>query len=52
MSSIKDSRHPQLSAVQAAEALRWWIRAGVDYALSETPQNRFAKDAAAAGFKL
>jgi uracil-DNA glycosylase len=46
MSSIKDSRHPQFSAVQAAEALRWWIRAGVNYALSETPQNRFANDAA------
>lgn len=47
MSSIKDSRHPQFSAVQAAEALRWWIRAGVNYALSEAPQNRFANDAAA-----
>jgi uracil-DNA glycosylase family 4 len=46
MSSIKDSRHPQFSAVQAAEALRWWLRAGVNYALSETPQNRFANDAA------
>jgi uracil-DNA glycosylase len=46
MSSIKDSRHPQFNAVQAAETLRWWLRAGVDYALSETPQNRFANDAA------
>lgn len=46
MSSIKDSRHPRFSAVQAAEALRWWIRAGVNCALSETPQNRFANDAA------
>jgi uracil-DNA glycosylase len=46
MSSIKDSRHPQFGAVQAAEALRWWVRAGVNCALSETPQNRFANDAA------
>jgi uracil-DNA glycosylase family 4 len=46
MSSIKDSRHPQFSTVQAGEALRWWVRAGVNSALSETPQNRFANDAA------
>jgi uracil-DNA glycosylase family 4 len=46
MASIKDPRHPQLSAAQAAEALRWWLRAGVDCALSETPQSRFAHEAA------
>jgi uracil-DNA glycosylase len=46
MSPIKDSRHPQFSAAEAAEALRWWIRAGVNHALSETAQNRFANDAA------
>jgi uracil-DNA glycosylase len=45
MSPIKDSRHPRVNADEAAEALRWWLRAGVNSALSETPQNRFANDA-------
>jgi uracil-DNA glycosylase len=46
MSSSKDSWHLQLSAIQATEALRWWIRAGVNCALSETPRNCFADDPA------
>jgi uracil-DNA glycosylase len=45
---MKDSAHLQLGAIQAAEALRWWIRAGVDCALDETPHNRFADSADAA----
>jgi uracil-DNA glycosylase len=44
---MKDSRQFQFGAVQAAEALRWWLRAGVDSALGETPVNRFADSAAA-----
>ncbi len=45
---MKDSPHLQPGATQAAEALRWWIRAGVDCALDETPHNRFADSATAA----
>ncbi len=45
---MKDSPHLQLGATQAAEALRWWIRAGVDCALGETPHDRFADSATAA----
>jgi len=45
---MKDSPHLQPGAIQAAEALRWWIRAGVDCALGETPHNRFADSATAA----
>jgi uracil-DNA glycosylase family 4 len=45
---MKDSPHLQFGAVQAAEALRWWLRAGVDSSLGETPVNRFADSAAAA----
>jgi DNA polymerase len=44
---MKDPPHLQLGANEAAEALRWWIRAGVDCALGETPHNRFADSAAA-----
>jgi uracil-DNA glycosylase len=44
---MKDSRQFQFDAIQAAEALRFWIRAGVDRALGETPVNRFADSAAA-----
>ena len=33
--------------IQAAEALRWWVRAGVDAALDETPHDRFAESAGA-----
>jgi uracil-DNA glycosylase len=32
-----------LSAVRAAEALRWWIRTGVTDALDEAPRNWFAE---------
>jgi uracil-DNA glycosylase family 4 len=35
-----------LTARRAAEALRWWIEAGVDIALDETPHDRFAESAA------
>jgi len=45
---MKDSPHLQLGAIEAAEALRWWIRAGVDCALGETPHDRFADSATAA----
>jgi DNA polymerase len=45
---MKDSRQFQFDAIEAAEALRFWIRAGVDRALGETPVNRFADSAAAA----
>ena len=36
------------SAAAAAEILRWWIEAGVDLALDETPHDRFAESAAPA----
>ncbi|HME83719.1 MAG TPA: uracil-DNA glycosylase [Roseiarcus sp.] len=29
---------------QAAAALRWWLEAGVEFAVDETPRNRFADD--------
>jgi uracil-DNA glycosylase len=45
---MKDPAHLQLGAIQAAEALRWWMRAGVDCALGETPHDRFADSAIAA----
>ena len=32
----------ELGALEAAEALRWWIRSGVTDALDEEPHNRFA----------
>jgi len=35
-----------LTARRAAEALRWWIEAGVDIALDDTPHDRFAESAA------
>jgi uracil-DNA glycosylase family 4 len=34
-----------LTARRAAEALRWWVEAGVDIALDETPHDRFAESA-------
>jgi uracil-DNA glycosylase len=46
---MKDSAHLQLGAIEAGEALRWWMRAGVDCALGETPHDRFADSATAAG---
>ena len=45
---MKDSAPLQLGAIEAAEALRWWIRAGVDCALGETPNDRFVDSATAA----
>ena len=45
---MKDLANLQPGAIEAAEALRWWIRAGVDCTLGETPLNRFADSAAAA----
>jgi DNA polymerase len=35
-----------LTARRATEALRWWIEAGVDIALDETPHDRFGESAA------
>ncbi len=46
MSSTEDSLPPQFGPAQAAEALRWWIDAGVNFALDETPHNRLAEKAA------
>ena len=44
---MNSSRPPaDLTARRAAEALRWWIEAGVDIALDETPHDRFAESAA------
>jgi len=40
-----DASH-DLTARRAAEALRWWLEAGVDIALDETPHDRFAESAA------
>jgi uracil-DNA glycosylase len=48
MSPTKDQIHFQVGASDAAEALRWWIRAGVDRALVETPANRFVDSAVVA----
>jgi uracil-DNA glycosylase len=44
---MNSSRAPaDLTARRAAEALRWWLEAGVDIALDETPHDRFAESAA------
>ncbi len=43
MSSTRDSIDLQPGALAAAEALRWWIRAGVTEALDETAHDRFAE---------
>jgi DNA polymerase len=45
MPSKTDPADPQFDSSQAAEALRWWIRAGVDLALDEAPHNRFKESA-------
>ena len=42
------NRSTPLSAAAAAETLRWWIEAGVDLALDESPHDRFAESAAPA----
>jgi len=39
-------RSTTLSAAAAAEVLRWWVEAGLDLALDETPHDRFAESAA------
>jgi uracil-DNA glycosylase len=41
-------RSTPLTAAAAAETLRWWIEAGVDLALDESPHDRFAESAAPA----
>jgi len=46
MASSDRSTH--LTAAAAAETLRWWIEAGVDLALDESPHDRFAESAAPA----
>jgi uracil-DNA glycosylase len=47
MSPTNDSRRLQTDLVQPAEALRWWIRAGVSDALDNAPHDRFAASEAA-----
>ena len=42
------NRSTSLTAAAAAETLRWWIEAGVDLALDESPHDRFAESAAPA----
>jgi uracil-DNA glycosylase len=42
MSSTNDSIDLDQTACEAAETLRWWVRAGVAEALDDTPHNRFA----------
>ena len=49
MSSTKDSVDLPHDALAAAEALRWWIRAGVTDALDETARNRFAESSRETG---
>ena len=39
---MKDSIQSRPGALEAVEALRWWIRSGVSEALDDTPHNRFA----------
>ncbi len=38
-------RFSLLSTERARELLRWWMDAGVDYALDDAPIDRFAKSA-------
>jgi uracil-DNA glycosylase family 4 len=42
MPSTTEPTDRELSALEAAEALRWWIRSGVTDALDEKPHDRFA----------
>ncbi len=46
MSSTNDLRSFRWGPSEAAETLRWWIRAGVNDALDETPHDRFGETAA------
>ncbi|HLX97177.1 MAG TPA: uracil-DNA glycosylase, partial [Roseiarcus sp.] len=41
MPSPKEPADRDLSPLEAAEALRWWIRSGVTDALDEEPHDRF-----------
>ncbi len=41
MSSTKDTNAAHLEAPQAAEALRWWLRAGITDVLDDASHNRF-----------
>jgi uracil-DNA glycosylase len=36
------SERDRLKSISPAEALRWWVEAGVDLAIDETPHDRFA----------
>jgi uracil-DNA glycosylase len=45
VSSTNDSGSFQWGPSEAAETLRWWIRAGVNEALDEAPHDRFAESA-------
>lgn len=47
MSSTNDSRRLPPDPIRAAETLRWWVGAGVDAAIDETPHDRFAESAGA-----
>ncbi len=47
MSSTNDSRRLSPDPIRAAETLRWWVGAGVDAAIDETPHDRFAESAGA-----
>ena len=42
MSSTKDFDDLPFGALEAVEALRWWMRAGVSDALDDAPHDRFA----------
>jgi DNA polymerase len=44
--SLSDGRYANLDAARAAELLRWWKDAGVDFMLDEAPHDRFAEVAA------
>ncbi|HVP98907.1 MAG TPA: uracil-DNA glycosylase [Roseiarcus sp.] len=46
--SQEPSHEPELDAADAAAALRWWRLAGVEFAVDETPHNRFEPPAAIA----
>jgi len=46
LAMASSDRSTPLTAAAAAETLRWWIEAGVDLALDESPHDRFAESAA------
>jgi DNA polymerase len=48
LAMASSDRSTHLTAAAAAETLRWWIEAGVDLALDESPHDRFAESAAPA----